>query len=67
MLICLFPSMHFNALHLLVVTLMDSLTVSLASALFHVHRNTAFDFLTLMLRLQKVFVSKRIPHIGHSD
>jgi len=55
------------ACYLLVVTLMNSFTVSLAYALFHIHRNTAVDFLTLMLRLQKVMVSKRSPKIGHSD
>jgi hypothetical protein len=31
------------------VTLMESFTVCLAYALFHIHRNTAIQFLTLML------------------
>jgi len=34
------------------VTLLDSFTVCLAYALFHIHRNTAIRFLTLMLRLK---------------
>lgn len=55
------------ACYLLVVTLMDSFTVSLACALFHVHRNTEVEFLTLMFRLEKVMISKRSPQIGHSD
>ena len=46
---------------------MESFTVSLAYALFHIHRNTADEYLTLMLPLPKVMVTKRSPQIGHSD
>jgi hypothetical protein len=50
-----------------IVTLIDSFTVSLADAPFHIHWTTAVEFLTIMLLLQKVMVSKPNPQIGHYD
>jgi hypothetical protein len=48
------PSIRFDAV---VHRLIDSFTVSVADALFHIHRNTAVQFVMITFLLQKVKVS----------